>query len=493
MSNPDPQPLRTWPGHGWETLRTMREAAGNCEGIAEICGGSREVGGRCRRPRENMGHPWGTCACLHPSACLCGGSCAVIGNGEGNQPMATHTQGRAGRSGGAHQEDCGRDAWCVGSWPEDLEGSATWRSRGISCKPVTSYVRAYSPGTWNTGLGPDGKATRTPAHLRPRPPAGTRMHVPARLLERWIAEAGPGVTTAYYTLACLTPVWYTMYIRYRSALRRMRLYSVPQRTQPGEHELRLRHVRTNYPQALRLTSKTCDPTQSTPTAGPNYRPACDPPNYLPPATPASPHPRGHQTTTRHTTYRGPIYHDRHPSTPRCGRTCVPPWDGPPHRIPPPSKAQPRTQTRAHTQTRATAFHDVPKPQTSTTSHHLPRPPASPHTPPQSPTSPPAPRALPWDGPPPHTPPPRAAPRTDTRTHADTRNNGRPPSVFLIQTCEFGDGVSNKRCSHQGGHILASFKYAQAIRDVEAGHAHRQRDPFTRTTQKSFRCICTETH
>eukprot|EP00966_Prymnesium_polylepis_P118674 2743350-Prymnesium_polylepis.1 len=35
-------------------------------------------------------------------------------------------------------------------------------------------------------------------------------------------------------------------------------------------------------------------------------------------------------------------------------------------------------------------------------------------------------------------------------------DGRPPSAFVIQTCEFCGGVSNKRCSHQEGHILASF-------------------------------------
>eukprot|EP00966_Prymnesium_polylepis_P094680 2191551-Prymnesium_polylepis.1 len=60
--------------------------------------------------------------------------------------------------------------------------------------------------------------------------------MPARPPETWIAEAGPGRTTAY-TLACLILVWYTMCVRSRSTLRRMHLYSVPRRAQPGEHAL----------------------------------------------------------------------------------------------------------------------------------------------------------------------------------------------------------------------------------------------------------------
>ena len=47
---------------------------------------------------------------------------------------------------------------------------------------------------------------------------------------------------------------------------------------------------------------------------------------------------------------------------------------------------------------------------------------------------------------------------------------QPPhdSAFVIQTCKFGGGVSNKRCSHQDGHILAFFRCVQAVRGVEAG-------------------------
>eukprot|EP00966_Prymnesium_polylepis_P227157 5256118-Prymnesium_polylepis.1 len=70
--------------------------------------------------------------------------------------MAAHTRGRAGGSGGARQDDCGRDAWYVGSWPDDLGGTATWGSRGVNSKPVNSHVHACFPGTWNIGLGSDG-------------------------------------------------------------------------------------------------------------------------------------------------------------------------------------------------------------------------------------------------------------------------------------------------------------------------------------------------
>ena len=197
--------------------------------------------------------------------------------------------------------------------------------------------------------GSDGTVARTLAHLRLRPPAEVCLRMPACTPGIWIAEVGPGGTTVY-TLACLILMWCTVCIRPRSTLRRMRLYSVPRRARPGEHALRLRRVRTSHAQALRLASETYDPAYATPTAAPNYRPAYSPPTYLPPTVPASSHPRGHRTTTRRTTYRGSVYQDRHPQTPRYGRTCVPPWDGPPRRIPPPRAAQ-RTDTRTHADTR----------------------------------------------------------------------------------------------------------------------------------------------
>eukprot|EP00966_Prymnesium_polylepis_P012409 285060-Prymnesium_polylepis.1 len=80
----------------------------------------------------------------------------------------------------ARHGDRDRDAWCVGSWPDDLGGTATWSSRGVSSKSVNFYMHACSPGAWDIGLGSGGAVARTHAHPRLRPPAEVSVPAHAR-------------------------------------------------------------------------------------------------------------------------------------------------------------------------------------------------------------------------------------------------------------------------------------------------------------------------
>eukprot|EP00966_Prymnesium_polylepis_P008898 205349-Prymnesium_polylepis.1 len=95
--------------------------------------------------------------------------------------MAAHTRGRAGGSGDARHGDCGRDAWCVGPWPDDLGGTATWGLRGVSSKPVNFYVHAcfsmlHGTSAWDlTGRLPALSLTFSSGH--PRECACTCPHV----------------------------------------------------------------------------------------------------------------------------------------------------------------------------------------------------------------------------------------------------------------------------------------------------------------------------